>query len=485
MSDVKNQTYLDGAGQSQRRGIVYTPTTNTRREITPYERDQIMRRVRWTFGNTGIGRRCTKGLAGIIGYLTPNPTTKDTEWNALARKVFERRIKNRELFDVAGKFTWNTFQIFLDQARLRDGDVLVVFCKNEWGIAQFAFYEGHQIVNPDNVRNGDENWYDGVKTDVNGKHLAYGVKDNISGKVTVISARDAKLYYDPDRAGQVRGVSSLAHAVNNILDIVETRGDIKHGFKIAALFGIYREHVEGKTNPFAGIANQFVYADDEDGKKEETAPPIKIENVVAGGQIADLDPGEKIGTISDTRPGPQYESFTESLVADIAWGCGVSPAVLWDISGLTGPAVRYSLNEVDRYVKNNQDLKISVLQSIYVYLLAVEMKRGALPLCKDPDWWNSVEWIGMSSLTIDKSRDSVEARNNVKSGLMTLSSYCQLFNGRNWQEMVHQRVIEQEYVKEICEAHGENPYEVFPSLMEATRDLNVPSSSRGRNCPEE
>lgn len=151
---------------------------------------------------------------------------------------------------------------------------------------------------------------------------------------------------------------------------------------------------------------------------------------------------------------------------------------------MTGPAVRYSLNEVDRYVKNNQDLKISVLQSIYVYLLAVEMKRGALPLCKDPDWWNSVEWIGMSSLTIDKSRDSVEARNNVKSGLMTLSSYCQLFNGRNWQEMVHQRVIEQEYVKEICEAHGENPYEVFPSLMEATRDLNVPSSSRGNATKE-
>lgn len=488
---IKNQAYLDGAGLSPRRGIVYSPTTNTRKEVNPYERDQIMRRVRWTFGNTGIGRRCTKGLAGIIGYLVPNPTTSDTEWNEQARKIIERRMRNRDLFDVAGKFTWNTCQLFMDQARFRDGDVLVVFTTNDYGQAQFAFYESHQIVNPENVRNGVSGWYDGVRTDANGRHVAYGVKDNITGKIALIGAKSAKLYYDPERAGQVRGVSVLTHALNNILDIVETRADIKHGFKIAALFGLYQEKAEEKVRgPFAGTQAQSVYVEEDtsapSAKKQEPSPVI-VEDVMAGGQIADLDPGSKIGTISDSRPGPQYESFTKSLIADIAWGVGISPAVLWDIAGLTGPAVRYTLNEIDRYTRAQNELRMGILQNMYNYILAVEMKAGRLPQCKDADWWNAVEWIGMASLTIDKSRDSSEARNNLRDGLMTLSSFTQQFMGCNWQEFLHQRLKEQIYMEEECKKHGISPERVFGAMVEppkvGTELLLTPSGKN--NCPEE
>lgn len=453
---LRNYSTYDGANESARRGLVYMPTLNTRKQLGQYDREALMKKARWCFGNVGIGRRCTEGLAGLVGNLIPNPSTGDAEWNRLAREALSRRVSSPLAFDLAGAYNWDTAQEMLDTCRFRDGDMLVVFSSNSQGQARFGFYEGHQVVTPDYKDAGAHGWHDGVKTDAHGLAIAYGVRNNVNGAVVEVSARDAVLYKKSASPGQLRGVSLLSLAVNNIIDIVETRADIKHAIKVATLFGLaltsQKEQVSGGF-PLAGMSAKVEEREAGDGHGADH-DVVQLENVFSGGLVSRLRPGEDLKTLKDDRPSPAYNEFVKTIVQDISWGCGLPYSIIWDISGLTGPAVRYSLNEVDRWTRNNLALKQSLLKRMYVYILAKEMKAGLLPACKDAGWWDKVEWIPMASLTIDAGRDGSEDRARLREGLMTGAQFVAKYYGKDYEGTVRQVVAEAVLRRKVCDEMG-------------------------------
>jgi capsid protein len=442
----------DGANISERRGFVWWPSLDTKKEMPRRTRREIIRRARWGDANVGFIRRCTTGVANLVGYLTPQSATEDTEWNKEAEAAFWRRAELPQAWDECGKLDFEAWQLALTQCRLRDGDNLTVLSENSDGRARTIFYESHQI--DDGEQSDDEkpkNLVDGVHTDGMGRHIAYRLVDPADPtKWKRVEAQDAIFHAIWERPGRTRGVSAVAHAISNTLDIVEILADTKHAVKVAAQWGVALETM-GNTSP--GVSDELAAFLGVSGKQNsDGSQALALENILQGGRIQTLPGGSSLKTLQDTRPHPNQMTLLEFLIRDMAWGVGLASEVLWDISGLNGTATRYVMAETRRWVAMQQRVLRAACQRAWTWTLAKEIKAGRLREPKVERWWEC-RWIPQADMTIDAGRDGRLEIEMLEAGLTTLSeSYGK--RGMDWEEQVRQGEREKRRRREIQEEEG-------------------------------
>lgn len=474
-----------GANFSTRRGKLWWPTLDTRRELDSFSRDEILRRVRWLRANVGVVKGFIKNGAMLVGYLTPSAETKDAEWNALANANFRQRAGSKELFDVAGKFNFFTAQSMLMRSALTDGDHLTALTSNPYGGAAFAFYEAHQLRQPKGAK--DKRWKDGILTSPAGRHLLYGVGD--AERVDAVAARDAIYFGQFERSGHHRAHPPLAHAVNHALDITETWGDVKSALKINGLSGLARtqklEHDFGRDEGMVGQVNRRLIK-----KSDGTTSEYKTEEVFAGGQIPKLAPGEDLKVISDPRPHQNHRDFTGDLMRDMSNGYGLPLELTWQIANLNSAGVRYVLDVADRWIKDWQ-LELTIwCHRVWAFHIAKEIKAGRLPLPQDENWLHAVSWTPRRNLTIDRGKESKMRLDEIDAGCGTWSDFYREMDGSDWRPKIRQRIAEKKFAMEECERE-EIPFEkVFPPRQgaaspSATKDGEEPAGRQRESASTE
>jgi len=442
----------DGANYSEKRGTIYWQTLDSRKELDAYSRGQLIRKARWLYANTGVAQRVVDGLANMVGYLTPQAASTDEGWNNLAEEVFENRCNHAPTFDRAAKHTFYQWQLMLSRLRMKDGDCMSVLSQSTGGFPQLINYEAHQIDNGTAKR--DDTLMDGVRVDRFGRARAYRVvnMDNLE-QFTEVPARDVIFHADFKKPGQVRGVSILAHAINHLIDRTETIAAVKHGIKIANQFGYYIENAQPNTgvNP---LGQQL-----RTGTVTSNGKTINVHDIYESGSAPSLDQGQKLQVLHDSRPHPNQQTFLEDLIRDIAWGVGVSPEIIWKISGLTGAATRYVMAELDRWIAGQQELLQIACQRWWNYFVAKEINAGRLPMPSDGRWW-ACSWLPQGSLTIDRGREGNLQLAQLKVGALTKADLYAA-QGADWQTKARQRVKEVQMERELCESAGLDWAEVF------------------------
>jgi len=464
----------DGANWSSRRGYVYFPTLDTRQEIPRWTRLEMLRRARYLTRNIGYAKRCTTGLATMVGSLKPHATTSDREWNQQAEDAWERRAERPLTFDRSGRFGVSAWQQIMTSARLTDGDFLSVLTESQTGGAMVAGYEGHQVGNAlvDSVQ---LEWRDGIHM-VNDRAVGCRIIDPMDPTIFVdVPSSDYILHANYLSIGHSRGVTSLHHAINNMLDITEIRSDVKLGIKLGNRIGYYIAK-DALTNIPGGPRGMGgpVKAD-----KTETGEPILMENVYRGGKIMTLNPGEQIKQLLDQRPHPNSREFLEDLNRDIAWGSGVSPDVLWNIAKLGGAGARYVIADAQVWIESQQQLLVDqFLHRFWVYFISKEIKCGRLRPPQDPEWWWNVAWQPPAKLTVDIGRDGRLSIDLHRAGMLTLQRWY------GSQGLDHEYELKQ-YVREyalrikLCEDVGKefglklDPNLVFPPAPGAAAPGNI------------
>jgi capsid protein len=249
-------------------------------------------------------------------------------------------------------------------------------------------------------------------------------------KASSVAASDAIFYADFERPGQVRGISALAHALNNIQDQAEITADVKHGIKMANQVGLVRT-MKGGNGP-QGFASAVT-------AQSRSGSTINVEQMREGGMVAQLLENEELSVIHDGRPHPNQMVLLEWLVRDIAWGVGLSPEVLWDLAKQTGPSQRYLMAETQRWIEHEQARLKQACQRFYTYFIAKAVKNGELPPPPRNWWW--AEWIPQADLTIDRGREGRLELEQLESGVMSLNDY-HARKGRDWESVEMQKARE-------------------------------------------
>lgn len=459
---TKALSSFDGANYSEKRGWIYFPTLDTRREIDTYTHWELVKKARWFYANSGFARRVVNGCAGMVGYMTPRSLTGDKEWSRDAENNFENRAGSAQICDLMGKHNFYSIQPKLTGNDLKDGDLLLALTKTANGGAAFMPYEAHQIGNSSST---DSSLFEnGVRTNQFGKHLLYRIL-NGTGHFD-ISATDAIYFANFERLNQTRGLTGFAHAINHLHDRTEIFSDAKLGWKNSNHNGFYKTRSGAKpaaANRMGTGRNRTQIAPDPSKPEEK----IDIEKVMQGGKLQDLFDGEEIKILHDARPHPHQMALDDWLVRDMAWGFGLSPEVLWYVGKINGTTNRFLLADAVKWVEQRQQMLVDLFCTRYwVYHIACEMKAGRLRRCKDPEWWK-VGWIPQPKLTVDRGRDGKLSIDLHKGGMMTLKRhYAEQFS-EDWKPNVDDWASELGYMRKKLLDEG------FKDIAEAQALLGV------------
>lgn len=420
-----------GADTSRLRGYVYFPELDTRREITTHSRTEILRRARFMFANLGVARRMINGLARMIAGtgLVYQATTRDAPWNRLAEAYVGGVLRSRFAYDLGGRYNGYNSQLATTRFRLRDGDCAQVFARDpQTGAARFAFYEAHQIGNgpiADPTGRASAGWRDGVLHGPHNNPIAYRILGD-DGAYADLPAAAVLFQCDYERGGQSRGLSALSHAINNLLDGAEIASYIKTGVKLSNRHGYWVETAAGTNSGGSNLSSAAGGGGPGKIKVDTASGPINIERILGGGEIPSLGPGQSIKFNTSSNPHPNQLGLLEHLVRDAAWGLpygGMSPELLWNITGLGGANTRFVMADAQGFIEaGQQDLVDLKCQPEVEMILATGMATGALRPCSDPQWW-SARFITPPRITVDFGRDGKLYLEQIKSGALTFSRF--------------------------------------------------------------
>jgi len=452
MSGASGQGY-DAVNGSTMRGYIYWPQLDTRKEITPQTHTEILRRARALTENIGLAGHIIECMADTIGYLTPMAATGDKVWNALANESFREKQSVPDVFDASGKFSFWEYQLKIDEAAFRDGDVLPVLTETSSGTARVATYEGHQIGNPYGTQNGTDGWMLGVQTNRFNRHMRYSILDpSDRTAVRTISASDCIYYGHFKKIGHIRPVSILRAAINHLVDIGEIVRDVKYGIKIRNQIPLTVESAIGtnfQTNSTQAIAGQILTKSvpTTDGTGAATTSKINYEEIMTGGNIPRLLPGQSLKALIDAAPHPNQLALLDWMVRDISWGCGLPPEIVWNMEKLRGANNRLLNSKLQRWIGARLLHKRNFVRRFWVYHIAKEMKAKRLPECRDPEWWK-VAMLPQENMTADKGREGKLNIELVANRMMSLQDFFAL-QGKDWLTEIRQISNEQNELAEL------------------------------------
>lgn len=443
----------DAVGASTMRGYIYWPQLDTRREITPQTRTEILRRARALTENIGLAGHIIECMADLIGYLTPMAATRDREWNELANTNFREKQSVPDVFDASGKFSFWEYQIKLDEGAFRDGDILPVLTETSSGTARIATYEAHQIGNPYGLPPGTEDWLDGVKINRFHRHLRYSILDPADRTaIRTIAASDCIYYGHFKKLGHVRPVSILRAAINHLIDIGEIVRDVKYGIKIRNQIPLTVESQLG-TN-FQSNATQAIVSQvreksvaTTDGSGAAATTKLSYEEIMQGGNIPRLLPGQSLKALIDAAPHPNQLALLDWMVRDISWGCGLPPEIVWNMEKLRGANNRLLNSKLQRWIGARLLHKRNFVRRFWVYHIAKEIKARRLPECRDPEWWK-VAMLPQENITADKGREGKLNIDLVANRLMSLRTFFAL-EGKHWLDELRQMDTEQNELQNL------------------------------------
>lgn len=284
--------------------------------------------------------------------------------------------------------------------------------------------EAERIGDPTSYRVSN-NYVRGLRLDESGIVLAADIfyRDRMSGVFKfdqTIPVRDERglprflFLVNPISYDDYRGVSVFKTAIDNATYIDRMREyELQALMWAASQSGIY--HTNSGTLPEQLPFDRISPLQDESGNKIDTYQ-VRPNTVTAVGV------GENVSMFQHDRPSPNVLGMVKDTIRDICVGVGVSFEFGWDMSGLSGPAVRGVSSQDARAFEVWQELiKEGKLDPVAGLLIGNAIVNGELPYHPK---WNRWRWQFPAKSTIDAGRESNSNIEEIAAGINTRARVC-------------------------------------------------------------
>ncbi|MGD9157285.1 MAG: phage portal protein [Desulfobacteraceae bacterium] len=303
---------------------------------------------------------------------------------------------------------------------------------------------------------------DGINRAESGREVSYRVwKLNADGsykEVTVpaVGEKSGRYFmlhgYNPEYAGQGRGFSDMAHAIQELSDLTDFKHSvIQKAINQASFIGVIENKEQDASQPLEGRPSGPIEqygsipkppADASNVTEESLEPVINwgLQNEATIRQpgsnlVGNLKRGDTWKNLQDTSPGAQYDKFVESFFASVCASTGWSIELVLKKFGENYSASRATLILCWRTASiERQDMIADFCDPIYETWLSEEIAAGRIQC---PGWsdkriraaWLCCEWSSVPMPDIDPKK-SIEAKKvAVELSAETLDDVAQGYNG--------------------------------------------------------
>lgn len=265
-------------------------------------------------------------------------------------------------------------------------------------------------------------------------------------------------HYDADRAGDHRPVGGIFTPVLSRMRMLAQYDRLEvQAAVINAIFGAYIE------SPFDADDVQKALTEDEDGTTISAYQRLRSEfhadnRLLAGSvRLAKLFPGEKVSTISSSRPAGAFDMFEAAMLRNLAVATGNSfETVSANFRGSTYSSARQALLEAWRtLIRRRKGFGRGWASPHYCALLEEMIEYGDVPLpagapdfCEARAEYARCDWIGPGRGWVDPTKEPEGSRLKIAAGLSTLEKEAADGDGQDWEEVMDQLQIEQQAAKD-------------------------------------
>ena len=409
----------------------------------------------------GIRQQHVKNMIGTGPRLQMR--TADPEYNNRAEAYWNRR---KDLLDVSG-LTFNESLKVGEYTEIETGDYLRLKVKK----GQTQFIEGDRIADPPgDKKTPGRRYVDGVELDRNGAPVAYHIwrrsrKGKSKGYQGRVKVEDAWHIRRRRRFDQVRGMPWCVSCVNDMQDLRETMESAKGKWKLANMLAVatYTDPGSfGVNNSIWGGLTEFLKTTSDGG--DENAYQVRLG---PGLRTFDLRPGEKVETIQDRTPGPNFEAMVLmmirfiGLVLEMPLEIALQYFTRGSYSAHRAAFVQY----FDSVKARRQEIEENHIDNLVGWVLYRAIKTGALQGPNDDvtDPTQHVwQWPGRVIVDPDKQRKGDTQGYNLRAE--SLGDICGR-DGKDWQEVLDAHGKEVAYAMEVARRENVPVELILPAVL--------------------
>lgn len=405
--------------------------------------------------------------------------TKDTEWNMRAEKHFNDWGKR---CDIRGVLNWGRYVRMIERRTIVDGDVGIILSKGQ----KLQGIEADRIANPPDKSSNQPDWVYGVNVDEILRPKAYGIysrgnANNCQSRKysdfrRVVSKNNFIHSFDPDRFDQVRGMSALISAINDLQDSREALEAIKGSIKMENLLGlVFKMNQTSSSNNPLGELTSFDMSNSL-GNTEQR----KEVKITEGVNTIELMPDEDVSSFQKNTPNSTFNDWMlfQIRLAGLALDMPLEIAFLYFTRG-SFSSLKGSIGQYHSAVRVRRSrLEDQVLDRIAQWVIQGSIKKwrieeaagvpegertGLEPPKSDINprlfGW---QWDMLPFLEPDKQiKADIE---EYKAGVTTLQDMCGK-RGKDHEDVMEQRKREALKARELA-AESDTPEQLYmPQVM--------------------
>lgn len=448
----ERQAYRDAlrqydAASMDRLSSDWQPAYGTAEQLATGSRDIIRGRARAAEMNSDLAESAVIALLrNVIGAgIIPQAKVRNRNGklnNDLNKKIEKAWAKwaEPENADIRGISNFYELQEMALRRMVYDGEILVNKTSQGTYLPLSIQLIEAENIGAVSITHGKNNIINGVEVTEHGRPVAYHVSQTDpmglrSFDTVRLTTDQAFLLFKPKRPSQIRGISLLALVLRRIHDIDEYMDADLIAARVAACFSVF------VTSQNSGRQSALLPRDKK-GRPNITMAPGMVRHLSPGESIEFADPKRNAGTASE---------YSATQTRRIASGLGMSADIVArNISG-NFSAARQNLLEDQKTFRQVQKFVIThFCMPIWKAFIDALYLAGELPsdYLANKDKYQEVAWLAPGWSWIDPVKEVNANKEAIKSGLTTLEDVCAA-SGRDWEEVLEQRKLEQDRAKEL------------------------------------
>lgn len=411
-----------------------------KKTMTVFDRMETTRKMRWLELNAGLIRQVLSDMAlYTVGQgIKAQAQSGDEMWDDAAEAYFKQW--GSRACDITGRYSFFELQHICCRLMDRDGECFIIKTRGPGGEPRLQVLESHRVGNSSN-NEVPAGMVDGIQFGPYGQPIFYNVIRS-DGSSRLVPANAVLHLYEPELISGARAYSPLQHSINNIVDMLEVLSLEKLAVKTAS--DITRTITRENPN-FDGTQSDFeAFGMRPQDYKDGMTDPNEASTFI-GGKVLALAPGEKLESFESNRPNKTFEGFIEHLERDslagvLPWEFSMNPSKSY------GAAMRFVVAKADRKFSHRQAVMMQrFLTPVWGYVIGTAIKDGMIP---SNEHWTKVTWTTPRKVTVDAGRDAQQNRQDIESGLKTLTENY-LEEGQDPKEQMRANAAEKRYLLDL------------------------------------
>ncbi len=453
LSAAASSLFQGGSMSDERRTIPISHSGPLKRQLSTGTWKQMLANARFLYANSGAisGAIHERAFYAVGSAWIPQYAGLNAKWGDQAEAWLWEWMK---ICDVRGKpFDFRTNLALTSISLDRDADSLTILTSTADGYPLVQNLPSYRIGSREGLREVVNGPYrglemrNGVIFNRNSAAVAVRVLGETVEEDLDVSLRNAHLNFAPRWFDQGRGLPGLATGVNTWSDLRDILDFEKLAQKAFSAHTFVETTETGAVDPGKSWIQKGVPKPGADRETDSTT--------IAGGLYRILKSGNKLDPVETGRPSPAWQGFIAHLLregfAALDW-----PYELWDGSKTGGADTRLRVVKAMRATEDKQIWLGHVATRQVGYAVAKAIKLGLLPPCDD--WWNW-DFQVPAKLSVDAGYEADAERDDYKLGFTTLAQVVGK-RGKDWQEVIRQKVKERKFLLDECALAGVKPEEI-------------------------